>query len=129
MVTYNQPLDSHVSREQEIGLRLPNGTAIFPPETWHEHPLVTAADREAVVGLIRAAAVRLGYDDEDHFLPHYGWATREKICAVVYEQGEELPLLATGFVNGFHVDETVLPGYTNGEAVPDQTLPNEAPVG
>ena len=107
-MTSSEVPGSRVVREQEIGLRLPNGIQVFPPDIWHGHALATAADREVIVGLIRAAALRLGYD-EDHFLDNYAWATREKISAIVYEAGEELPILATGYITEIITDDNIPP--------------------
>lgn len=130
-MTRTEVPNSYVTREQEIGLRLPNGTTVYPPDTWHGHPLTDAAEREAIVALIRAAAIRLGYD-ENHFVEHYAWATREKISAVVYEQGDELPFLDTGFITQFLADESIPRGepyaFDPNEFIGGETLPNDALV-
>jgi len=115
---------AHIIREQEIGLKLPNGRVIFPPDTWHDHDLLTANDREVILALIKGAAIRLGYPEEE-FLNRYSWITREKIMAVVYEGGEEMPITSTGVIVGFAgVDE----GNLNGEVVDVEAVPNAAPA-
>jgi hypothetical protein len=105
-----------VTREQEIGLQLPDGSKIFPPDTWHEHQLASAADREVILGLIRTAATSLGYPEAE-LLDRYHWVTRDKIIAVVYEDGDEMPITATGTITEF-ADATTL----NGESVTDSAV-------
>jgi hypothetical protein len=132
-----QPANSHVVREQEIGLQLPNGTQIYPPDQWHQRPLSTAEEREAILETLRKAAGNLGYP-EDEFLAKYQWCTREKIAAIVYEGGEELPIEATGHVPfTFIEDDSIPPGtgpipvLLNGEAFqPDaeETVLNVLPA-
>ena len=91
---------ANVIREQEIGLRLPNGTQIYPPETWHGHSLDGAENRDGLLQTLRAAAANLGYPEES-FLEHYQWVTRDKITATMYEDGEAMPITSTGYAVGF----------------------------
>ena len=111
--------------EQEIGLQLPDGTKIFSPETWHNRPVATAADREVILATLRAAAANLGYPDE-LFLERYHWVTREKISAVSYEDenSEELPITSTGFITGFAGNEEA--EDLNGEVVEGETVQTAA---
>lgn len=92
-----------VTREQEIGLQLPDGTRIFPPEVWHDHPLVTPEDREEILKVLRVAAASAGFTTPE-FLGHYHWVSRDKITAVVYDGGDEFPIQVTGLVTGFAAD-------------------------
>lgn len=110
-----------VTREQEIGLQLPDGTKVFPPDTWHDHPLATPADREVILGLLRAAATSLG-EPEIELLDRYHWVTRDKIIATVYEDGDAMPITATGVIAGF-ADGSGSATF-NGESVNDIPVSN-----
>ena len=112
---------ANVTREQEIGLQLPNGTQIFSPEQWHGRDLDGAENRNAILQTLCAAAANLGYP-EDHFLERYQWVTRDKITATMYEDGETMPITSTGYVVEF-ADA----GNRNGEEVVDvETVQNDA---
>lgn len=92
-----------VTRSQEIGLQLPDGTQIFPPDVWHGRPLSTPEEREGILAAIRTAAKSLGYP-VDELMATFAWATREKITAVVYEDGGTFPIHVTGVVAEFADD-------------------------
>lgn len=118
---------ANVTREQEIGLRLPDGAQIFPPDTWHDHPLGTADERDYILTLIKNAAKSLGYP-EGEFLERYAWVGRDKITATMYETGDEFPIFVTGKIDGFATDyegaHPDLPGI-NGEvfeSTPPETV-------
>lgn len=78
---------------QQFGLRKPNGEIIW--NVWNDPPLVIPfdnhLDRLRMVATLRKTADDVGFD-ADEFLSHYGWATRNQIAAVVYEDTGAYPL-------------------------------------
>jgi hypothetical protein len=89
---------ANIIREQEIGLQLPNGEQIFPPDLWHDRSLDGAVARQAILETLRLAAANLGYP-EIEFLTHYHWVSRDKITTVMYEDGgDEMPITSTGYI-------------------------------
>ncbi|AON96852.1 hypothetical protein BI081_gp255 [Mycobacterium phage Tonenili] len=68
--------DAEVTSEIEIGLKLPDGTQIFPPETFHGSSLATAEDRQAIHAALLVAAANMGYPP-DRIQEDYSWIQRE----------------------------------------------------
>lgn len=75
----------------ETGLRLPDGTTVWPPQEWHHRPLATGDDRTAILGALVEAAKNLGYPRDD-FLSQYSWVERTKTVQVItsYSEGRDL---------------------------------------
>jgi len=86
-------------REEILGLRLPNGEEIFPPEQWHGRNIETPEDREQIYRAIKLSAVNLGFPEEE-MLSRYAWVPKMRITAVLYEEatGDPLPLALTGYL-------------------------------
>lgn len=61
----------------ETGLKLPDGTLIFPPDTWHGRGVETNDDRAVIVSALRESAVNLGIA-ETELLDRYKWHVRDK---------------------------------------------------
>lgn len=66
----------------ETGLRCPDGTEIWPPETWHSHPLATEAERDVVAQAIIDAAATVHMPVED-LISRYTWVTRSRVIRTV----------------------------------------------
>lgn len=80
------PSPAEVITTQQYGLRMPNGEIVW--NAWNDPPLVIPfdnhLDRLRMVANLQKTATDVGFD-VDEFLSHYGWATRNQIAAVVYE--------------------------------------------
>lgn len=70
------PAQIAITSEYVVGLRLPNGQEILPPNTWHSHPISTPAERAFIVQVLREAAKNIG-EAEDELLSRYQWTRRE----------------------------------------------------
>lgn len=75
-----------IQEQRVIGLRLPNGSEIWPGDTWHGHNVVTAEDREKVVEAIKVSAANLGMD-ESLLLERYQWVVRVDKVYTAYVVG------------------------------------------
>lgn len=73
--------------EEQIGLQLPNGEVIWPPDLWHGFDPNSAADRPYILGSLRNAALSAGWPEED-FLKAYTWVVRNKVTRVLVETEE-----------------------------------------
>lgn len=62
---------------QEIGLQMPDGTLIFPPNTWHGRPLATPEDRKIIVDAIATSASNLGMSAQE-LMGRYHWVVRNQ---------------------------------------------------
>jgi hypothetical protein len=93
-------MDGETSREEILGLRLPNGEEIFPPQQWHGRDVETPEDREHIYRAIKLSAINLGFTEEE-ICSRYTWVPKMRITAVVYEEesGEPLPLPLTGYID------------------------------
>lgn len=60
---------------ETIGLRLPDGTEIFPPDTFHGRGLTTAEDRQVILNAIAQSADNLGMASHE-LLSRYTWLVR-----------------------------------------------------
>lgn len=85
--------DVETTLNEVIGLRLPDGTEIFPPQTWHGRGLTTAEDRKTVLDAIAQSAVNLGIQTHE-LLSQYGWLVRgyQTIMLTVPLDTTEVPL-------------------------------------
>ena len=61
----------------EIGLRLPDNTLVFPPDSWHDRPLDTPIARLSILDALRASARNLGMP-ETELLGRFSWVRRER---------------------------------------------------
>ena len=79
--------------DYEVGLRLPDGTEVWPPDTWHDHPLVSDEDRRTILTAIAASATKLGMDAAE-LVSRYRWVVREKhsYTTVVLVDGHDTDL-------------------------------------
>lgn len=92
--------DGDVVREQEYGLKLPDGSIIWPPGQWHGCGFATSEEREKLFRSVKNSAANMGFVPEV-LSEQYGWVTRAKITAVVYaDYGDEvIPFSETGYVD------------------------------
>lgn len=91
-------MEPQTSHEKVIGLRLPNGTEVFPPNTWHGHALHGPENRRAIYDAICNSARNLGLDEVE-LLGRYSWVTRSRVTAIVWLDPDEVVSLAdTGYV-------------------------------
>lgn len=75
---------------ETIGLRLPDGTEIFPPETWHGRGFETAEDRKVVLGALVESAGNLGIDSAE-LLSQYVWIDRKQDVLTIIFPGLDQP--------------------------------------
>lgn len=112
--------DADTFREDVIGLRLPDGTEIFPPEKWHGRSLETAEDRKVIFDSLRISASNLGIPEQE-MLERYHWLTRTRVTAIAWgDVSQSVPLSETGYVDSTPLpvpaeSHALLP--TNGEAM------------
>lgn len=106
--------------EKVIGLRLPDGTEIYPPDTWHQRSLETPEDRRVIHQSIVIAARNLSIS-ENELLGRFAWVTRSRMTAVVWGDSAE----AVSLADAGQVDEVIEPVSLNGEAAL-QSAPAEA---
>jgi hypothetical protein len=92
-LSHKSPEIQHLEEEAEYGMRLPNGTEIWPPETFNGTDSTTAEKRHAIVEALRAAEVNLGKEPEQ-LLAEYQWIVRYRKTMVIVEwtPGFEVPL-------------------------------------
>ena len=67
--------DVETTLNEVIGLRLPDGTEVFPPDTWHGRGLSTAEDRKVILDALVQSAENLGIGAEE-LLAQYSWLVR-----------------------------------------------------
>lgn len=65
-----------VDTVQQIGLRLPDGTEIFSPNTFHDRRVDTPEDRRQIVEALTVSAHNLGIDPAA-LLANYRWIVRD----------------------------------------------------
>lgn len=63
------------AEEEQIGLVLPNGRIVWPPNDYKGRPLGNQEDRAVMLSILRSSAAELDFDEEE-FLGQYRWATR-----------------------------------------------------
>lgn len=61
--------------QEEIGLVLPNGRVVWPPNEYKGYPLDTPQARYVLLKVLKKSAEDLDFN-EDQFLAQYRWATR-----------------------------------------------------
>lgn len=61
--------------QHEIGLRLPDGTEIWPGQDWHGRGVESFADRQIIVNALTHSADNLNISAEE-LLSKYQWAVR-----------------------------------------------------
>lgn len=59
-----------------IGLRLPDGTVIYPPNDWHGRRIDTPSDRAIVLSALQDSARNMG-EPEAQLLSRYKWVAVE----------------------------------------------------
>jgi len=77
-----------VDEQVEYGLRTPDGTVIWPPETYRGYPFSTNEERAAFQDILNAAAVELKLDIAT-FVGGFQWVPRSRttlVVAKVYDQ-------------------------------------------
>lgn len=91
--------DAEVRREEELGLRLPDGTEIFPPGQWHGRSIETPEDRAAILAAVRLSESNLGFPIGE-LCARYCWVPRWRIELISFEPSDRptLRLEETGYV-------------------------------
>jgi hypothetical protein len=74
--------DVQFRSETETGLKLPDGTLVFPPDTWHGRGVLTNEDRAVIVAALQESANHHGIPVAD-MLDKYKWHVREKMIITV----------------------------------------------
>ncbi|QDF18575.1 hypothetical protein SEA_PUPPER_89 [Gordonia phage Pupper] len=77
------PAGVRAYRNEEHGLRLPDGTTVWQPDTWNGMPLATESDRQAIEQVLIAKLIEVGGSTE--FLGQYLWLKRFSTFTVVSE--------------------------------------------
>ena len=62
----------------EHGLKLPNGTEIYPPDTWHGRGVETPEDRKVIINALVNSANELGIWPPEDLLNTYAWVAKER---------------------------------------------------
>lgn len=81
-----------LTSDEEVGIRLPDGTIVWPPDTLQGHPLSTEDQRQAIVALLRQTATDL-HIPPDQFLANYLWVIRKKITVTLTQLVAAQPLV------------------------------------
>lgn len=83
----------HHEIQVETGLRLPDGTEVWPPNTWHGHQPNLPEDRQRILEAITLSAGNLGMIPAD-LTEQYRWIVREKhlYITTVCDSGTEMEL-------------------------------------
>ena len=69
-------------RVQEFGLRLPNGTVVWPPTCYKGHGIDTPDDRAQLLAVLKKTAADLDFVERE-FLAHYRWITRDAVLGIL----------------------------------------------
>jgi len=79
-----QPTGVKAWRQEEYGLRLPDGTEVWPPERWHGHGFATSAEREAVFKAVLASEEHLALSTHE-VVDRFQWLQRCSTITVVVD--------------------------------------------
>lgn len=100
-----QPVGVKTYRDEEYGLRLPNGQELWPPDQFHGRDFATVEERETIFRSVLASEENL-YLNTQELLNRFQWLKRYATVTVVYEASHTaVPLDDTG-----RVDESIPPG-------------------
>lgn len=106
-------VEFNVESHREIGMLLPDGTEIWPGDTWHGRGIETTQDRQVILGALQESARNLNIAASG-LLDNYHWLVRisHRYTTTVPGTVEGFPLDSPDFVEE-NVTEPV-----NGEHVP-----------
>lgn len=91
---------STVTEATEIGLLCPDGSVIWPPQTYVGHGIATPEERNAIPNLLAAAAPQMRLDPQT-FLASFRWVFRTVTTVVLMKTEEDsLDMTARWEVNG-----------------------------
>ncbi len=87
--SYAEQEESYV--ETQVGLKLPNGEIIWPPDEYKGYPIAEAEDRAILLEVFKKTADDLHFTTEG-FLGNYSWVTRQLKTIVISENSQEIPI-------------------------------------
>lgn len=103
----NQPAGVKAYRQEEYGLRLPNGDELWPPQQFHGRDFATPEERETIFKSILSSEENL-YLNTQELLNRFQWLKRHVTITVVSEAPHTASSLdETGY---FLIDESIPPG-------------------
>lgn len=77
--------------ETQVGLKLPNGEIIWPPNEYKGYPIDRPEERAILLEVFKKTAGELHFTTEA-FLGHYSWVTRQLRTIVISENSQEIPI-------------------------------------
>lgn len=83
--------DETTTTVTEVGLRLPDGRVVWPPDEYKGYPLLTADDRSNLLEVLQKTADDLSFTPEE-FLRHYRWVQRVLTTRRVARETGRLPI-------------------------------------
>lgn len=98
-----------LTEELEYGLGCPDGTVIWPPQSWHGYPIATAQDRNGFADILLAAGKDMNVDPTA-FARAFMWVPRSRTTIVLSKVAE------TALDMGVTFDVPV----TDGEPTPNE---------
>jgi hypothetical protein len=107
-----QPVGVKTYRQEEYGLRLPNGEELWPPEQFHGRDFATVEEREIIFRSVLSSEENL-YLNTQELLNRFQWLKRYATVTVVYEALHmAVPLDDTGRIEPpvAVLDESIPPG-------------------
>lgn len=89
-VDEDQPAEGHFTESLRVGLQLPNGSILWPPDTYLGHDITTVDDRRKFVDHLRESATQMQFEEAD-LLGRYKWISQGKyVVTITKEQIHEL---------------------------------------
>jgi hypothetical protein len=106
-------VDAHLedmSEEVEFGLRTPDGTVLWPPDTYRGYPFATPQERNALADILLEAGRELKVDPVS-FAASFKWVPRSKTTFVVCRVADTVLDMGVKFD---------VPEVTDGESTPNE---------
>src|SRR5947209_15068555 len=106
-------------QEVVVGLRLPDGTEVFPPENWHGRGLDTPEGRKAIFDSLVISEANLGFSP-GQLLAQYRWVSRPRTTAIMWgDPTHSVRLSEVGYADSVPMPVPASPEVlsVNGEAM------------
>lgn len=91
MAEVNEAAEPIIATSLQVGLKLPDGRTIFPPDEYKGYPIARPQERAYLLEVLKKSAGDLSFTTEA-FLRHYGWVTRELTTTTVIGHTREIPI-------------------------------------
>ena len=110
-----------VQVRHEIGLLLPDGKEVWPPDTWHGRGIETAEDRRIIVDALASSAENLHLTSEQLWEKYrWLWRTVKTYITVVPDQARSHPLDTNSFLIDLEAETVAAEDNPNGCSVEDE---------